>query len=86
MKIEYTAKFKKSYKKLSKKDQEKINSTLKIFVEDHFDRRLKNHKLKGKYKDYRAISADHDLRIIYKEQSNHSIIYLLNLGTYAQVY
>jgi addiction module RelE/StbE family toxin len=59
---------------------------VEIFKENPFSAKLRNHPLKGKYKDHRAFSAANDLRIIYREEGGHIVIIMIDVGSHNQVY
>ena len=86
MTIKYAKSFWKSYIKLSLKRQKKIKEVIALFQIDHNNRVLKNHKLKGGMKGRRAISAGGDLRLIFKEYKNYTVVLFLDVGTHNQVY
>ena len=86
MKIIFLKSFIKSFDKLSKKDRDTVTETLSKFKSNPFDADLKNHALKWGLQNIRAISAKHDLRILYKEEWDHAIVYLIKTGTHNQVY
>jgi addiction module RelE/StbE family toxin len=78
--------FTKSYSKLSPRDQNLVNEALVVFEENPFQEELKNHALKGSMKGQRAFSAGFDLRIIYREEGDHAVVYLIKTGSHNQVY
>ena len=86
MKIFFRKQFTKSYGKLSVREQSLVNKSLQIFELDPFDPALKNHTLKGAMKGQRAFSAGFDLRIIYREEGGHAVVYFLKTGSHNQVY
>ncbi len=86
MRIVFSKKFEKAIKRLSQENRTAVNTTIERFKLNPFEPKLRNHALKGKYKGKRAISAGYDLRIIYEEEGGHIVIYMLNVGTHAQVY
>ena len=63
MRIEYSTKFKKQFKKLSKDIQESALKCEKLFRENPFDPKLKTHKLHETMKDYWAFSISYSHRI-----------------------
>lgn len=77
--------FKKSFKKLSKKERSKVLEKLDLFAEDEYNPILKNHKLHGEYGEYRSISITGDMRIIYKRLTRNAIL-LYDLGSHSQLY
>jgi mRNA-degrading endonuclease YafQ of YafQ-DinJ toxin-antitoxin module len=78
--------FRKSYANLSERDRKLVDDGLSLFREDPFHPDLKNHALKGVLKGQRAISAGFDLRILYRQEGGHAVVYLLKTGTHNQVY
>lgn len=86
MELHFKKGFTKSYSKLSAQEQLKVDEALVDFQENVDQPHLRNHALKGKMKGQRAFSAGHDLRVIYREEGDHAIVYLLKTGTHNQVY
>jgi addiction module RelE/StbE family toxin len=77
--------FRKRYKRLPKKIQIKFDERISIFEKDEFDPILKNHKLHGKYGEYRSINITSDIRLIYKKMPNgHYLLY--EIGTHSELY
>lgn len=66
MRIYYTPKFKREYKKLPPEIWQEAKRCEKIFRQDPRDHRLKTHKLKGKLRDYWSFSVTHKHRIVFK--------------------
>ena len=73
---------------------EQVRTVLSLLAENPFDRRLRTHKLKGKFNDCWACSIDSDLPIIFefpektKNESRHHAdeLFLLTIGTHDEVY
>ena len=65
MKILYSRKFAKEYKKLSNHVKDLAEEKEKIFRKDPFDSKLRTHKLSGKLKNFWAFSIDRKNRIIF---------------------
>lgn len=86
MKIIYHKQFLKSFKKLSPKEKELIKTAIRIFSENPFDKKLRNHALQGKMRGKRSISVKGDLRIIFVEENGYLIIIILDLGKHNKVY
>jgi len=76
MKIYFHKNFGKQYKKLTKREQEKVKERLELFFENPFDPRLNNHHLRGKYTDYRSINITGNLRAVYKFISEEECIFV----------
>lgn len=86
MKLIYSKNFTKSLGKLQVEDRQRIRRALALFSERPFYPSLRNHCLKGKRKGVRSISAGFDLRILYREEGGHAVVFLLQAGTHDQVY
>lgn len=86
MKIFYTRRFLKSLRKLPVVEQERVKRALSLFEEHPFHPSLRNHCLKGKRKNIHSIAAGYDLRILYREEGGHTVVFLLQTGTHDQVY
>lgn len=83
--IRFHKTFLKQLRKLNKRERQLVEGRLGLFIEQPFDRRLRNHVLKGSYSDYRSIDIRPDLRAIYKEVSPDEAIFVL-LGNHNQLY
>ena len=81
-----TKRFLRMYKKLSRTDQQRADDALILFEKDPFNSTLRNHKPQGKLKGTRSISAGYDLRILYREEGGHAIVFLLMVGSHDAVY
>lgn len=66
MKIYYSSKFAREYKRLSLIVKKKAEKQEKIFRLNPFDLKLKTHKLSGPLKDFWAFSIDKKNRIIFE--------------------
>ena len=86
MKFFYSKQFKKSYQKLSAKQQQKVDESLMLFEQNPFFSSLKNHALRGRYKGLRALSAGGDLRIVFREKEKYLEVVFLQVGSHNQVY
>lgn len=73
MKILYSPEFLRRYERLSDDIKEKTEQCEEMFRENPFDRRLKTHKLQGKWIGFWAFSIDFKYRIIFKFQYDKSI-------------
>ena len=83
MKIKYSRKFEKQYKKASKKVKQAFEKRLKLFLKNPFEPILHNHQLSGELKKYRSINITGDWRVFYSE--NEFIIFK-GFGTHSQLY
>ena len=85
MKIQYTPKFKKQYKKLPAKLQNQFNERLRLFIKDPTNPVLRTHPLKGSYSGYWSLNISGDLRALYLKKGEELIIFAL-IGTHSQLY
>ena len=86
-KIYFSKVFAKNYKnriQLNKKLQSRYVKVFDLFLKDPYRPSLKNHKLQGSQRTFRAISIASDCRLIYFEDSRG--IWLIDIGTHKQVY
>jgi addiction module RelE/StbE family toxin len=84
MTIGYSKAFLKQAKKLSPELRNKVQLNIKLFVENPLNPVLRNHTLKGKYKDYRSIDITGDVRALYLQ--NDSEVIFDAVGTHSQLY
>lgn len=78
--------FTKQYLKLNSKQQALVDDAISLFYKNPFDEKLRNHALKGKYKDCNSIDAAFDLRIIFKQEKNYIVVVLLKVGSHSRLY
>ena len=86
MKLFYTTRFERAYKKLPATGKNVVDDALCTFVNDPFSPALRNHALRGKLQGIRAIKAGYDLRLLYTEEGGHTIVFFIAVGTHDQVY
>lgn len=87
MKIQYHKEFLKSYnKRISPYPKLELQFKLQLekLIINPKDPSLKDHKLIGKRKSFRAFSVTGDIRVIYKIIENN--IWLYDIGSHNQVY
>ncbi|MEA3355658.1 MAG: type II toxin-antitoxin system mRNA interferase toxin, RelE/StbE family [Patescibacteria group bacterium] len=73
MKIIYSGKFAREYKRLSVKIKTKAEAKELVFRKNPFDARLKTHKLTGKLQKYWSFSIDHKHRIVFQLKDEKTI-------------
>ena len=81
MKIYYSSKFAKEYKRLPKRIKLAAEKKEMAFHKDPFDPQLKTHKLTGRLKEFWAFSIDYHYRIIF-EFRNRETIWFHSVGTH----
>jgi len=85
MKICFHKNFERQYRKLTKREQKKVQERLELFLENPFDPQLNNHPLRGKYTDYRSINTTGDLRAVYKFISEEECVFVA-VGSHSKLY
>ncbi len=86
MKILRHSLFEKKYQKLSNARKQQIDEAILLFVNNPFSAKLNRHALQGKFKGLSSINAGYDLRIIYKQEQNFSIVIFISLGNHNNLY
>lgn len=88
MEIRYSTNFVKNFnKRVSKRSvlEKKYKDRLALFIRNRNNPLLKDHKLIGKRKNFRAFSITGDVRVIYFEESQE-IVTFIDIGSHNQVY
>ncbi|MBT4384856.1 type II toxin-antitoxin system mRNA interferase toxin, RelE/StbE family [Candidatus Peregrinibacteria bacterium] len=86
MKIDYHKSFQKAFKRLDRKLQNKVIERIRLFQSDVNYPLLKNHALIGSMKGKRAISVTGNVRIIFEEYEDYTLVVMLDVGGHSQVY
>jgi len=86
MKIIPRKKFKKQYKKLNPKLKKKTKEVIFLFSNNPHHESLHNHSLGGVLKGKKSISVTADLRIIFEEFNNYTLVIYLDIGTHNRIY
>ncbi len=88
-----TPKFKRSYRKFSRRDKklrQHIDDALRQMEQDVFVPSLSTHKLSGSLLRFWACSCGYDCRIIFSveidAESDEEVLVLLDIGTHDEVY
>jgi len=55
-------------------------------VSSILEKKLRNHALKGSKLGIRSIDAAFDLRILFIEEADYTLVLLLDLGTHSKLY
>lgn len=84
MEIEFSADFRKRYKKMREKIQKAFHHRLGIFIQNPSEPIIRDHPLTGKLEGYRAFSITGDIRAVYYIQDDTA--YFVDIGTHNQVY
>ena len=86
MRIEYSKKFIKEFKKCPAGVKTNFKKRLEIFINDQYYPILNNHPLIGELKNYRSINITGNWRAIFEEIKDGQIIYFVAIGTHSQLY
>ena len=85
MRIEYSKKFLKLYKKVPILVKKRLIERIKLFEKNREAVTLHDHRLKGKWSGLRSINITGDWRAIYTEVEKNRIRFYL-IGTHSQLY
>jgi addiction module RelE/StbE family toxin len=84
MRLSYTKNFIKLSKKLNPKLRVQLIQRINLFNVNPLDSRLRDHQLKGKYKEYRSIGIAGDYRALYLLRGDEVIFDIV--GIHSQLY
>jgi addiction module RelE/StbE family toxin len=83
--IQFTKHFTKQFKNLRPNQKERFYERLELFKKNPHDRVLRDHAVKGKYKGYRSIDIEGDLRALYYVHGDKIVIFGF-IGSHSQLY
>ncbi|MBC5794796.1 type II toxin-antitoxin system YafQ family toxin [Sphaerospermopsis sp. LEGE 00249] len=93
MEVVWSSGFKRSFKKIIKKNPQlknKIIDVLQLLADDPFTPSLKSHKLEGDLAGFWSCSVTYDCRLIFNfsedEQLLEMVILLIDIGSHDEVY
>ena len=84
MKASYSKQFLRQYTKLPPKVRQKADERIMLWQSDPLNSQLRDHQLKGRYKEYRSIDVTGDYRALYLLRSDKAIFDIV--GTHSQLY
>ena len=82
--LHYSTRFRRQWKRLSTKVKDEVDVRVDMLQKSEFDVSLNNHKLSGKYIEYRSINVTGDIRLAYKRVPDG--FYLFTIGTHNELY
>lgn len=89
LKIEYSSRFKRDYKKIAK-DQDtvaKIREVLTLLVnEKQLPAKNRPHPLSGNYQNYMECHIKPDLLLVYRINDNLLILELFRIGSHSELF
>ena len=80
MKIIYSLKFAREYKKLPKKVKDAAEQQEIIFRKNPFDLKLKTHKLNGRLSGFLSFSIGYKYRLIFEFSKDGKTVYFHSVG------
>mgnify|MGYP001586412049 CR=1 FL=1 len=80
MKIIYSSKFAREYKKLPDSVKDIGEEQEEIFRVNPFDPKLKTHKLQGKLRGFLSFSIGYKYRIIFEFAKKEDVVYFHSVG------
>lgn len=80
MKIIYSSKFAREYKKLPISIKDIAEKQEKLFRQNPFNIKLKTHKLKGRLRGFLSFSIGYRYRIIFEFSKNKKTVYFHSVG------
>lgn len=84
MYVSYSKNFIKLAKKLSPELRNKLQDRVTMFCDNPLHPLLRNHALKGKFKQYRSIDVTGDVRALYFQNDDEVVFDII--GTHSQLY
>jgi addiction module RelE/StbE family toxin len=85
MKVIYQKSFTEQFAKLSKAQKRLAKETIELFIENQTHESLRNHPLRGKWSQYRSITAEDDLRLHYRVVNEDTVL-IVAVGSHGQLY
>ena len=83
--IKFAKSFKKSYKKLSQKEQDIFAEVSKKLANNELlDKKYKDHALTGNFQGYRECHLKPDLLLMYKKLEAELILYCVDIGSHSE--
>ena len=83
--ILFSKKFNKQYKKLKPALQSRTAARLTLWSEEPMNRKLNHHVLSGELAGFHSINIGGDLRALYREYENNTVVFE-KIGTHSQLY
>ncbi|EGN2763654.1 type II toxin-antitoxin system YafQ family toxin [Campylobacter jejuni] len=79
--------YKKNYKKLTLKEKDLVDEIVyRLSSNETLERKYKDHKLKGEFKELRECHVKPDLLLIYQKQDDKLILTCINIGSHSELF
>ena len=88
MRIQYSRGFVKNFKVCIKpypKLHERFDQRVKLFIKNPSSPVLKDHRLIGRLRSFRAFSVTGDIKVVYSRETKDKVVFI-DIGTYNQEY
>jgi len=85
MRIFYSRKFDKQYRKQNQKIKVMFETRMGIFIRNPNDTRLSIHKLSGKLEGLWSLNVNGDIRVIFDKSQENAVI-LVAIGSHSELY
>lgn len=77
--------FKKQFRKLSPKVQEKFFESVDLFLKDKFNPILNNHSVESAYPGWRSINITGDYRALYEHKDENFAVFM-KIGKHSELH
>ncbi len=77
--------FEKQFAKLPARIQDQFQLHLEVFSDDPFNPVLRNHALIGRQRAYRSINVTGDIRALYRELDQATVLFT-HIGSHSELY
>lgn len=79
--------YKKNYKRLTLKEKDLVDEIVyRLSNNETLERKYKDHKLKGEFKELRECHVKPDLLLIYQKQDDKLILTCINIGSHSELF
>lgn len=86
MHVRYNADFNKHFdNRLTNRQKIKVLEMIEVFIDNPFHEDFRNHELYGKWKGFRSISIEADLRLHYRQVDSNEVLFVA-AGNHQQLY
>lgn len=85
MKVDYSKKFEKMYRKLDIRIREKVKQRIKLFSESPFHSLLNNHSVDPPYTNTRSINITGNYRALFIIETETRVLFT-HIGTHSELY
>ena len=84
MRIHFSTRYEKEYRRLAAKVQQQADDRIRLFLSHPFHPLLNNHPLGGKFQGCRSINVTGDYRALFEARGEIQLF--IRIGTHPQLY